>query len=201
MSEDERASVLKMVAEGKITAEEALKLIQALKDDAPEPVVDSSDSGIEPPQPDPDFEKRIGRYRRLWLIPLTIGLLTTVLGAYWMYLAMINSGFGFWFLCAWVPFLIGVAIVAFAAVSKTSKWIYINVEQKHNEWPRHIVLAFPIPTGMLRWGMKNFGHNIPFEQREQADYAMKMILEDSTFYDPLIVDVDDESAKVQVYIG
>jgi hypothetical protein len=206
MSEDERGSVLKMVAEGKITADEALKLIQALEEgeeDETSPEVEAvpTVSDVESSRPDPELEKRIGRYRGLWLLPLTAGLLLTVLGAYWMYSAMINSGFGFWFLISWLPFLIGVAITAFAVESKTSKWVYVNVNQKTNDWPRHIVVAFPIPTGILRWSMKNFGHNIPFEYREQADDALKMILEDGTFSDPLVVDVDDESATVQVYIG
>lgn len=210
MSEGEREQVLKMVAEGKITPEEALKLMQALDERFVEELVEiyqpfpppPADQPEPKPQPDPVFTEKLNRFRRLWLIPLTVGLIFTVLGAWWMYSAMLKSGFGFWFLCAWFPFLLGVAIVTIGAISKTSKWIYVNVEQKPGESPHHIVVAFPIPTPLLRWGVRNFGHNIPPEHRAQADVAMKAIFEDDAFNEPLFVDVhDDDGEHVQVYIG
>jgi hypothetical protein len=210
MSEDDREQVLKMVSEGKITPEEALKLMQALDEPSveesmevfqPDPTPPSDQPGPEP-QPDPEFTNKVNRFRRLWLIPLTVGLILTVLGAWWMYSAMLNSGFGFWFLCAWFPFLLGVTIVTIGAISKTSRWIYVNVEQKPGERPHRIVIAFPIPTPLLRWGVRNFGHNIPLEHRAQADVALKAIFEEDAFNEPLFVDVHDEDGEhVQVYIG
>ena len=214
MSQDEREQILKMVSEGKITAEEALKLMQALDESPVEEAVEivaistpeegTKEEKAEPkPQPDPEFTKKVNRFRRLWLIPLTVGIVLTVLGAWWMYTAMLSSGYGFWFLCAWFPFLLGVLIVTLGAISKTSRWIYVNVEQKPGESPRRIVFAFPIPSPLLRWGVRNFGHNIPPEHRDTADIAMKAIFEeDGAFNEPLYVDVHDEDGEhVQVYIG
>jgi SHOCT-like domain len=211
MSKDEREQVLKMVADGKITAEEALKLMQAL--DAPpveEPVeiiqVPTPEPKEDEPQPkqqpDPEFTNKVNKFRRLWLIPLSIGLVLTILGAWWMYSAMLNSGFGFWFLCAWFPFLLGVVIVTIGAISKTSRWLYVNVEQKPGERPQRIVIAFPIPSPLLRWGIRNFGHNIPPEHRAQAETMMRAIFEEDALNEPLFVDVHDEDGEhVQVYIG
>jgi hypothetical protein len=214
MSQDEREQILKMVSDGKITAEEALKLMQALDESPAEEAVEivavstpeegAKEEKTEPkPQPDPEFTKKVNRFRRLWLIPLTVGIVLTVLGAWWMYTAMLSSGYGFWFLCAWFPFLLGVLIVTLGAISKTSRWIYVNVEQKPGESPRRIVFAFPIPSPLLRWGVRNFGHNIPPEHRDTADIAMKAIFEeDGAFNEPLFVDVHDEDGEhVQVYIG
>jgi hypothetical protein len=214
MSQDEREQILKMVSEGKITAEEALKLMQALDESPFEEAVEivalstpeenAREEEEEPkPQPDPEFTKKVNRFRRLWLIPLTLGIALTILGAWWMYSAMLNSGYGFWFLCAWFPFLLGVLIVTLGAISKTSRWIYVNVEQKPGESPRRIVFAFPIPSMLLRWGIQNFGHNIPPEHRDKVDLAMNAIFEnDGTFNEPLFVDVHDEDGEhVQVYIG
>jgi len=213
MSQDEREQILKMVADGKITAEEALKLMQALDESPAEETAEIVATPLpeeykeekeEPkPQPDPEFTKKVNRFRRLWLIPLTVGIVLTVLGAWWMYTAMLSSGYGFWFLCAWFPFLLGVLIVTLGAISKTSRWIYVNVEQKPGESPRRIVFAFPIPSPLLRWGIRNFGHNIPPEHRDTADIAMKAIFEeDGAFTEPLYVDVHDEDGEhVQVYIG
>jgi hypothetical protein len=214
MSQDEREQILKMVADGKITAEEALKLMQALDEPPteenefvsivpPPPPPPPEEDYNPPPQPDPEFTKKVNRFRRLWLIPLTAGILLTVLGAWWMYTAMLDSGYGFWFLCAWFPFLLGVLFVTLGAISKTSRWIYVNVEQRPGERPRRIVFAFPIPSALLRWGIRNFGHNIPPEHRDKADIAMKAIFEEEgAFTEPLFVDVhDDDGEHVQVYIG
>ncbi len=214
MSQDEREQILKMVSDGKITAEEALKLMQALDESPVEEAVEivsvsTQEEGAKEEkaesrlQPDPEFTKKVNRFRRLWIIPLTVGILFTVLGAWWMYTAMLSSGYGFWFLCAWFPFLLGVLIVTLGAISKTSRWIYVNVEQKPGESPHRIVFAFPIPSPLLRWGIRNFGHNIPPEHRDTADIAMKAIFEeDGAFNEPLFVDVHDEDGEhVQVYIG
>jgi hypothetical protein len=215
MSDEERAQILKMVEEGKVSPEEALKLIQALETDdqaegqieepeilPPQVAETNSESEADTPrsEPDPEFERKVKRFRGLWLIPLWVGVGVTVLGAWWMYSAMLNSGFGFWFMCAWLPFLIGVAVVALAVISKTSRWIYVRVEQKPGERPEKIVVAFPIPSPLLRWGLHNFGHNIPPEHRASADMAIKAVFED--LKEPLYVDVhDDDGEHVQVYIG
>jgi hypothetical protein len=208
MSENERAQILKMVEEGKITPEQAVALMNALNDPVEEDVPPSDEPASQPepeqahPEPDPEFDRKIGRFRQLWVIPLGVGVIATVLGAYWMYSAMLKSGFGFWFLCSWVPFALGVVVVALSAVTKNTRWIYVNVKQKPGERPQRIVIAFPIPISLLRWGIKNFGHNIPVEHREQADIAMKAIFEEDAFKEPLFVDVHDEDGEhVQVYIG
>jgi hypothetical protein len=207
MSDEERASVLKMVEDGKITPEEALILIQALEEETLEdsPGYENqyqAEPEVKPaPTPDPEFEKKLKRYKNLWIIPLSAGVVLTVLGAYWVFWSMSSSGFGFWFACAWLPFILGTTVVALSAVSKYSRWIYVNVEQKKDDWPKRIIIAFPIPSGILRWGVKNFGHNIPPEHRDQVDFALKSILEGDGLSEPLFVDVDDEDANVQVYIG
>jgi FtsH-binding integral membrane protein len=50
-----------------------------------------------------EFTKKVNRFRRLWII-LTVGILLTVLGAWWMY-SSAQFGYRFWFLCL-VPFLL-----------------------------------------------------------------------------------------------
>ena len=208
MSENERAQILNMVEEGKITPEQAVALMNALDEPVEEEVPPAGEPASQPnaeqahPEPDPEFDRKIAGFRRLAFIPLGAGIIITVLGAYWMYSAMLKSGFGFWFLCSWVPFVLGVAIVALSAITKNTRWVYVNVKQKPGEWPRRIVIAFPIPTGLLRWGIKNFGHNIPVEQREKTDYVLKAVFDDNAFNEPLFVDVhDDDGEHVQVYIG
>jgi len=210
MSSEERAKILQMVEEGKISAEEAMRLIQVLEEGAAE-----ADAGAEfeeemefEAEPasgsssHPDFERKLKGYRRLWVIPLWIGVILTIAGALWMYQAMQNSGFGFWFFCSWLPFLLGIAAVAMAFGSRVSRWIYINVKNPPGESPQRIVLGFPFPMGLVRWALKNFGHHIPDRERKIADDALKAVFETSTDGEPFMVEVEEEDGEhVQVYIG
>jgi len=160
MTDSERQQVLKMIEDGKISAEQGLILMQALdappedgsvdgSEDAaqskileglPEPVgtADSlnlsgnskAESEKEPARSDPDFERKLNRFRNLWVVPLWVGVTITVCGAYGMYAALRSGGLGFWFYFAWLPFLLGVLVTALAFSSRSSRWIYINVQQK-----------------------------------------------------------------------
>ena len=206
MTDDERQQVLKMIEDGKITAEEGLKLIQALDE--------GGDSGeeneiIEAPsvpgaqqqaRSDPEFDRKINRFRRLWIIPLSIGVLVTVVSAYWMYAAIQASGLGFWFACAWLPFLLGIAAVVLGFDSRTSRWIYIDVHQTPGEHPQRILLAFPLSP--ITWLVHLFGNQIPVEQKGAVDDIMRAVFRSSQSQEPLFVEVhEDDGEHVQVYIG
>ena len=110
-SSQEQKQILKMVEDGKINAQEALKLIQALKSPAVEGEIIPAaappfGSGSDPAGLDPhDFEEIAGNARRLWEIFMWIGVSIVVLSAYWLYTFVVGSNYGFWFYCALVPFL------------------------------------------------------------------------------------------------
>ena len=202
MTDSERQQVLKMIEEGKITAEEGLKLMQALGDD---PVMDEGIIVEPEPVPGethsyPDFDHAIHRFRSLWMLPLWGGILLSVASASWMYAALQNSGLGFWFFCAFVLFLLGVALLALGFDSRSSRWIYVNVQQKPGEKPERIVLSFPLsPVSGL---VNLFGKYIPAEQKGAVDDVLRAILLGTTSSEPFFVDVNDKDGQhVQVYIG
>ena len=56
-----------------------------------------------------------------------------------------SNGLGFWFACAWFPFLLGVGLLAFAWNSRTSPWIHIRIDQKTGKSPQRIAFSLPIP--------------------------------------------------------
>jgi hypothetical protein len=215
MTDGERQQILKMIHDGKITAEQGLVLMRAL-DEEPEdqpapaqpPEADLSPTpGIEPTTPagvesrvNPELERKINHFRRLWTIPLVIGVAITVLGAYWMNLALQTSGFGFWFLLAWIPFLLGVLVIALAYASRSSRWLYINIQQKPGESPQRIVLAFPLP--LVQWGMQLASKNTRIRDGRSTNQVMAALFAGTQSGEPLTVDVNDENGEhVQVYIG
>lgn len=206
MSSEERSRILKMVEDGKISADEAMILIRALEQDSPEAEMEvyeaAPTSGSETTDA-PEFEEVKQRARRFAMIPLWIGVGVTVLFAGLMYWAMQSSGFGFWFYCLTFPFLLGVLLIAISAGGMSSRWLFVDVRQKPGEKPERITLGFPAPLGLVSWFMRNFGHHIQGMDREKAGQIAEMIKMTASSKSPLIVNAqdDEDGERVMVYIG
>jgi len=224
MTDKERNQILKMIESGKITAEEGLHLMGAL-DQSPaeeEGIPEPMETGAQPP-PEPgtetDFSKaraeessfetdpRISRVksaaRRLWQIPLWIGIVITVVSATGMYAIMRGPGMNFWFFFLALPLLLGVAVAAAAVGSRKARWIFVNVQQKPGEKPAHIFIGFPLPLKLAAWFFRNFGNRIPDLKKTNVDDIIEAMESGFRGDSPLIVHVDegDDGERVQVYIG
>lgn len=219
--------ILSMIESGVITAEEGARLLQAFESDADQadfeavPPAETVPAGSPPLEgespvaeagevidgrsgpPLGEFDEQIEKWRRWWQIPLWVGVGITVLGGLLMFWAYMASGFGFWFGCAWLPFLLGVAVMALAVSSRTSRWLHLRVHQKPGERPQTIAISFPLPLRFAAWFVRNFGRYIPKLDRSGLD---EMILAlgnttgpDSPFY--IEVDEGEDGEQVQIYIG
>jgi len=206
MSSDEQKQILKMVEDGVISAEEAMKLIKALDEIPVEDEIEviEKDSGAGAARSAGlEFEEVKARARKFAMIPLWIGVAFTVLGAYWMYALVQNANYGFWFFCAWFPLLLGILAVTLSMGGMNSRWLYLNVDQRKGEWPQHITLGFPIPLGIIGWILRNFGNFIPGMGRTSVDEILMALSMAENLDEPLIVNVDEgeQGEQVQVYIG
>jgi len=217
MSSEERKKILQMVADGTITAEGAAGLMRALDDDT-DPGTnhadESAEAEVEVIQPHrgssyekaeaPEFDKIKERARRFALIPLWIGIIVTVFSAWAIYAIQQNVGVNFWFYCMTLPLLAGVMLIALGAGSRTSRWIYVDVDRRNAEpgdGPRHITLGFPIPLGFVAWFFENFGHNFTGMSKGRVEGIIQMMNATKDSKEPLMINVDDDDAHVQVYIG
>ena len=158
---------------------------------------------VMPSDPAQPGAEEIQKWKRWWVIPLWLGVGITVIGGLLMYWAFSANGFGFWFACAWFPFLVGVALLALAWSSRAAPWIHVRVHQAPGEKPQKIAISFPIPVRLTSWGLRTFGHHIPHMEDINLDemiLALKDVSKDET---PLIVDVDEgeDGERVQVFIG
>ncbi|MGD0876532.1 MAG: hypothetical protein ABSA01_00110 [Anaerolineales bacterium] len=214
MTNQERNQVLKMIDEGKITPAQGLTLMQALEQqgsDAETVAARSAPAGEEqhsaqPAQaldPYPHVERLESTARRLWQIPLWIGVLITVLSGLGMYSIMRGPGLNFWFYFLLTPLLLGVALTTLAAGSRTACWIYVDVRQQPGERPGHIFLGFPLPLKFTAWFLRTFGPWIPDLRRTNLDEIIQVMQSGFTGQEPLIVHVDegDSGERVHVYIG
>ena len=212
MSSEERQRILKMVEDGKISAEQAMTLFRALEENSepamevyqPEPAAggEGGDFASQPVDA-PEFEEVKARARKFAQIPLWIGVALTVLFAGLMYWSLQSSGFGFWFYCLTFPFLLSVFVVALAAGGMNSRWLFVDVRQRPGEKPGRITLGFPVPLGLVAWFLKNFGHHIQGMDREKAESIVEMIHMTASTNSPLIVNAqdDEDGERVMVYIG
>lgn len=210
MSSEERKKILQMVEDGKISAEEAARLMAAMaehEDDTAEAEVEviESRAGFGYEKTDaPEFEQIKARARRFSLIPLWTGVVITVLSAWAIYAIQQSAGTNFWFYCMIFPLMLGVLLLALGGGGRSSRWIYVDVNRKDarpGDGPKHITLGFPIPFGLTMWFMQNFGHNINGMNRNQVDAIVEMMKTTKDTNEPLMVNVDDDDAHVQVYIG
>jgi uncharacterized membrane protein len=143
------------------------------------------------------------RWKRWWMIPLWIGVAITVSGGFLMYLAVDQSGIGLGFLCAGVPFLIGLALLVLAWQSRTAPWLHLRVQQKPGERPQRIAFSFPIPIRPTVWLLRTFGSNIKEVDDLSLDEMLIAVGDKATPENPIYIQVDegDQGEKVEIYIG
>ncbi len=205
MSSEERKKILQMVADGKISADEAATLMRTLDESAEEEIVPVGEaSGMGGERSDaPEFDQVRRRANRFSNAFLWIGVIFTVLSAWAMFGIQQNAGTNFWFYCMGMPLFLGILFTTLGAGSKTSRWMYVNVDRSHQEeWPRNITIAFPLPLGLASWFLKNFGSRIDGLKKTSVDEIVQAIALAKNITEPLIVHVDDDDGeRVQVFIG
>ncbi|MEP6895158.1 MAG: hypothetical protein ABI986_06080 [Chloroflexota bacterium] len=213
MSSEERKKILQMVEDGKISAEDAAKLMHTLEDDddleneaaeAEVEVIESRPGSGYERAAAPEFDEIKVRARRFSLIPLWIGVLITVFSAWAIYSIQRNAGVNFWFYFMTLPLMFGVLLIALGAGGHASRWIYVDVDRRDAEpdgGPKRITLGFPIPLGFVAWFFDKFGHNINGMDNGKVNGIVQMLRATKESGEPLMVDVNDDDARVQVFIG
>jgi hypothetical protein len=162
----------------------------------------------EPLQPDavtPAQKEDFQRWRNYWMIPLWIGIGVTILGGLLMYWALQSSGFGFWFICATLPFIVGVIVLVIGAQARTARWLHLRIQQAPGERPQRIAISFPIPIGLTAWFLRTFRTRIPGMENVPVDidqflYAVR---EQASPDNPIYIRVNEaeDGEKVEIYIG
>ncbi len=217
MVDEAERKILDMVEGGQISAEEGMRLIKAMKGgseskaDPVEAELGAMDMTPYTPEDDvgepadgripPSEMQRMKRLKRWWVLPFGIGLLITILGAIWMYSGYLANGFGFGFWMAWIPFLLGIFILAISFQTSKSVWLHVRVKQKPGETPQRISISLPVPITLTRWILGNFGHRMP-GLKDQPVGDISEILDNLSPEEPFYVHVNDEDGEeVEVFIG
>ena len=143
------------------------------------------------------------KWQRWWMLPVWIGVAITVFGGLFMYLAMQSSGVGLWFVCASVPFILGLLVIMLAWGSRSAPWLHLRVEQPPGEKPQRIAFSMPLPIRPAVWFLRTFGRWIPSLKEQAWDDLILAVGDKTSPSNPLyiVVDEDETGEKVEIYIG
>lgn len=210
-----RRKILDMVQNGDITAEEGLQLIKAftkssrldLLDDNDQPgvaedVIESVYVGTSSDKPiagDDQELKKLKRRKLWWLLPFGVGLLLTIMGAFWMYTSFESKGLGWGFWLSWFPFLFGIAVMVLASLSSKAKWLHLKIHEKDKN--THINISLPLPLGVTHWVLGNWGDKIPHVRDMPVDSIIEQIQTSIDSENPLYLHVDDDDDEVEILIS
>ena len=181
-------------------------------------VLVDDDSGLSPEEDIPDENQgpaasdkglpaglppEARRWKSWWMVPLWIGVAITVSGGFLMYLALENSGIGLGFICAGVPFLIGLALLVLAWQSRVAPWLHLRVQQRPGERPQRIAFSFPIPIRPTVWLLRIFGGRVKELNGVALDEMLLAVGDTASAENPIYIQVDEGDAgeKVEIYIG
>jgi len=183
---------------GEISADEALNILDASTQEAlakPEVIIEE-DQSENPPN---ISEEELARWKQWWMIPMYVGVGIVALSTIWMNSSYQNSGYGFWFFCAWLPFLIGAIFMALSWRSRSGPWIHVRVNGPNER----VAVSIPAPLKLTGWALRNFGHYIPQLERTSVDEVLVALEQSAKGGTPLYVKVDegDDGEKVEVFIG
>jgi hypothetical protein len=153
--------------------------------------------------PQPDLAPEIRKWKRWWMIPLWVGVAIAIFGGLFMYQAQMTSGFGFWFFCASVPFLLGLIIIGLAWQSRTAPWLHLRVRQRPGQRPERIAFSMPLPIRSAAWLMRVFKRWIPGMQNQDWEQMLYAVGRSTSPENPLFLQVDEAESgeKVEIYIG
>jgi hypothetical protein len=200
----DKLKILELLRKGTITVEEASALLEATQESSPQPVQAGADA---PPGALPDMQ----RFRRLSYIPFGVCLLLLALST-WGTVALsrrVGGQITVGFLVALILLVLLCLCTVLSFLMTRVPWLHVRVRNKpHNRDSgkhRGFAISLPVPLNLAQWGLRVGQRYVSQEQGTQLDLAatvLRSVKHDvgKPGSDPIMVDIDDEDERVQVYI-
>lgn len=189
MANEALLQVLEMVAQGRLTVEEAEEALRALQ----APAAMSSPAG----EPVPDM----ARFRRYWGIPFMAGLILLGLAA----TGISNARNPWLIVCGWAVLVVAVVLVAVGWLSQWSPWLHVRFVPQQG--PK-FAFSLPLPLQFAMWGL---ALTRPLVSRLAGHEAARYLalttllldaLHDTPSTEPITLHIDDEDGDaVHIYLG
>lgn len=203
---EKREDVFTRFAAGAMSLEEAEQALVAIEEGHDSAHFNSEEVGLPPGGDSDDKNTAKKPFRFFWLIPLFIGVLFLLWGAFGMvnaYTTHERLTAGFWL--AWIPLTIGILITVLSIISSQAVWLHVRINTGENEFPRRINVSLPLPIFLVDIFMKNsskFNLNSLTQHRLSGVDVEEILRALNQADTPILVEVDEDSGeKVKVYIG
>jgi hypothetical protein len=204
MKDESKLEILRKVEDGTLTPEEGFQLIGIFDAAGAE---ESEREFIRPPlEPEApgSAQKTLrvsGGWKAAWSTILLRGAVLTAFSAYWIFLGYQKAGLGWSFWLSWIPFAIGVLMMALDWILMTSPWLQARIRTHEKAGPKNINLNIPLPLSLVSWAFSNFGQCMPDAVKEKSVEEMLLEIEQSLKQnEPFQVEVDDQQGGDHVFI-
>lgn len=184
--QNERLRVLQLLEEGRITVDEAERLLSLLPAEQEEPSKANST----------DFE--VTTTSSMWLLPLALGLLITI-PATWMAALILHAVIPWgWTFCVGPWLLFGLTVIGIAIWSRKARWVHIRLRSEH----LHLHLGLPVPLRLIATLLRILSPYIPALRETGADEVI-LALDTATVDAPLQLEIDetDTGEHIQIVLG
>ena len=215
-----KRQILEMLEKGTITADEAAQLLEAIARGGSRPEKRSPPGGEEEPSGrhstpspisvDPDqvtlasIQPDAKRWDRVRQIPFAVAIVLLVISGWGLY--VVSGRADGQLTLGWVAvlllFMFSVLATAITLWMLRAPWIHVRIEERDG---KRIAISLPLPLTLARWGLQI--------ARSYVDERTAGYLDTSTEFlkamrqhpgkesEPLVVDIDEDGQRVQVYIG
>lgn len=140
-------------------------------------------------------------WRGWWLIIFMPGLLLLVAAVNWMVEGYRAAGLSWGFWLSFIPFIIGVLMMWLGWEVRIARWFHLHVNQKNKPGPHEITISFPLPIGLVSWGIRRFGHFAGPIRGKDMQGVLNELDQAVASDGPMHIFVDDEDGdQVEIWI-
>ncbi len=203
-----KTKILELINDGTLSAEEGLRLINAMEQPMPEPEAVPQQAEVDIKIGDvndtarhiftEEEKEKIRKFRNWWIIPFCFGILTLFLASFWMIESYQLAGLGWGFWLSWIPLFIAIALMVLSWLSRTARVLHIKVKEYKEGGRVSFSANLPLPIKLSKWALFRFGGSS--EHRMQFTHILNQINEDVTPDNPLFVEVHGKDGDVEIFI-
>ena len=208
--------ILSMLEQGTITVDEATGLLEAiaasktpaspgeLVEDGTSPPPESERTPVESDQVIPgSLAPDAARWKRIQQIPLALSLIVLLLSAWGLYRIYVRADARI--TLGWVAvlmvFLAAVAGTAIGFWLLTAPWLHVRIHERNG---KRFAISMPVPLTLAHWGIRIARRYVDDQTGTYLDTSaefLKAMPRERGQREPIVVNVDEDGQRVQVYIG
>jgi hypothetical protein len=202
-----------MLEKGTITADEAAKLLEAIAHDeqatdAANATTDAGDQESIAVEPDQvtlgSFTPDAKRWNRVRQVPFAVAVTLLIVCAWGLYAIyrQADARITFGWVAVLVLFLLSVLATVVTFWMLRAPWLHVRIEERDG---KRIAISLPLPLTLANWGLQIARHYVDERTAEYLDTSTEFLKAMRQSHgkepEPIMINIDEDGQRVQVYIG